>query len=258
MLKDNTNKGFTLVEILVVISIMALLVSIFVPVMASARQQAKMVMCSSNLGQFGLAFMMYLEDHDRKVFPLAEYAFDDAGQLGVLWYFGFEPGSSFSLPEGKRQLFRERARLYPYIEQYDSVEICPAFPYGDGRYKPKYSSKWMTYGANSKLFVDLVNSSHKKVVDFDSYNGGVSNVVIFTDSAQVNTFQSPASPTSPMIEEWHYVEKTGGQYVHFRHREKANILYGDGHVNKAGAEKNSYDVRMPDMKIGRFSKEIPF
>jgi prepilin-type N-terminal cleavage/methylation domain-containing protein len=57
-------KGFTLVELLVVIAIIALLMSILMPALGRVRNQAKAVMCQSNLKQLAGCFSMYTGDNE--------------------------------------------------------------------------------------------------------------------------------------------------------------------------------------------------
>jgi len=57
-------KGFTLVELLVVIAIIALLMSILMPALGRARQQAKDALCKSNLHQWCTVMTMYTGDNN--------------------------------------------------------------------------------------------------------------------------------------------------------------------------------------------------
>ena len=57
-------EGFTLVELLVVISIIALLMAILAPSLQRARKQAKAVVCMSNMHQWSLAWSMYAQEND--------------------------------------------------------------------------------------------------------------------------------------------------------------------------------------------------
>jgi prepilin-type N-terminal cleavage/methylation domain-containing protein len=57
-------KGFTLVELLVVIAIIALLMSILMPALSKARNQAKLLLCAANAKEIGTIMTVYQDDNN--------------------------------------------------------------------------------------------------------------------------------------------------------------------------------------------------
>jgi len=77
-------RGFTLVELLVVVSIIALLISILLPSLQSARETARTVKCSSNLKQFSNANHMYADSED-DAFPPVKTEHGTRGSWYWMW-----------------------------------------------------------------------------------------------------------------------------------------------------------------------------
>ncbi|RMD79546.1 MAG: DUF1559 domain-containing protein [Lentisphaerae bacterium] len=62
--KNMVKTDFTLIELLVVITIIAILASLLLPVLGSAREKAKLIVCTNNLHQIGIGSQLYAEDYD--------------------------------------------------------------------------------------------------------------------------------------------------------------------------------------------------
>ncbi len=231
--------GYTLVEVLIAVTIVLLLAALAMPALTDALALAREVECASNLRQIGRAIRLHAKDHDGWLFPLRR---DDPD--GVLWYFGLEPTGSGALGEGARILDRTRAVLYPYLEAPETIETCPSVPFG-GPYKPKFAGRGWTYGINYFLCSHHGYGNLRWIRTQDA-----SRTLILADAAQVNTFQAPASPSNPMVEDWYYVEP-GRRFVQFRHGGRANVLFADGHVGAVEPLAGSFDPRMPEAMIGQ-------
>ena len=238
--------AFTLIELLVVIAIIAILAALLLPALANGKQSAKRIQCVSQLRQLGLGAQMYLDDHDGRTFPFKYYETNG----GALYWFGWIENGV----EGERRFDATQGPLFDYVQGL-GIEICPSLNYASGHFKLKAKGASFGYGYNRHL---------ASTNDFPAVNSELvrdaAGTALFADAAQINDFQAPASPENPLLEEWYYVDAADGSFsypnAHFRHRERANVAFLDGHVAPERPAPGTLDERLPGEHVGRLRPEI--
>lgn len=149
-----TRKGFTLVEILVVVAIIAILAAMLFPVFGRAREAARQTNCQNNLRQLGMAFAQYVQDVHRYPGSGQKQKWANGGQ----WVTGGEAGTPtnyLSPPEvdpdvpglalssapftyqAPKEAYPEKGVLYPYVKS-SAVYVCPSNA-DNGKKKLSYS-----------------------------------------------------------------------------------------------------------------------
>jgi prepilin-type N-terminal cleavage/methylation domain-containing protein len=128
--------GFTLIELLVVVAIIALLISILLPSLARARDQAKKTACASNLHQIGIALTTYAAEFDNNLPPETSRGYLDSDFTTTERLYLRRGYTTFTFPNGQTQdgHWRELMCMDDGIVKDPRVFYCPGQSNGSWQY----------------------------------------------------------------------------------------------------------------------------
>jgi len=259
---NQKQKTFTLIEILIVISVIALLMAILVPALTAARSRTQGLVCKSNLRQLLIASIGYATENDGFYVPAASDMWDSAGLHR--WH-------------GVRNALNEpfdasRGPLVGYLAD-GRVKECPAkvgfvkgrdwnvnFEQGCGGYGYNMTyigSRIWQYGINGAQAWKDVYARTTCMTEI----AGPGETLMFADTAMANDgislieysfAEPPFAVSNGQTVTSFYMSPS----IHFRHRGRANVAWADGHIEPRRMAKldnnNVYGVDSADMKLGWF------
>ena len=213
------HKGFTLIELMVVIAIIAILAGLLLPALAKSKSKAIQINCLSNMKQMGVGLLLYSEDFN--------------GQLPGNFHHNSNPDFTWT------------DALSPYLGDVDSIRLCGADP----RKKEKHDLNGTSYIMNDHLTTPLFNAFGEMVesaVRLDQLKDPSATVLFFeaSDQLAVSAISSAcvACSRSWNLGGWNNVIKDiqpdrhrSGPSTEDRSNGKANYLFGDGHVQLVDA-----------------------
>jgi prepilin-type processing-associated H-X9-DG protein len=169
-------------------------------------------------------------------------------QDGTNWWFGWLGAGR----EGHRPSDLSAGKLFPYLNGSD-VRLCPALDAALAQFKLKATNIVFSYGYNACLSPQTPSQPLVKAGKITR----PTETALFADAAQVNDFLPPATAAHPMLEEFYYLDtNTSYPNGHFRHWQRANVAFCDGHVGMETMVPGSLDQRLPEQCVGRLRPEI--
>jgi general secretion pathway protein G len=239
--------AFTLVELLVVIGIIALLVSILLPVLGKARAQAQTLKCMSNLRQMGLAMHMYAGAYKGYLpYPTTMW-----GGPTALWFNAVDPylGALSGRPNATGVAADRSYKTYKQCVVWDTFE-GDKFEGAQG--DTKEFSK--TFKMNSHL---RRNNVTRRPPNSSTFVIGPARITDVKRSSEFVLMGDGISldQTGPIPGQWE-----NGQFSMevnditeatpaLRHQNGANILFVDGHVETVRLPSVSKTLRAPQANI---------
>jgi prepilin-type N-terminal cleavage/methylation domain-containing protein/prepilin-type processing-associated H-X9-DG protein len=206
-------RGFSLIELLVVIGIIVILLSLLVPSVSRARRNAQAANCANHLREIGLALRSYLNDN-------ADVAFWRGANLnldGMDWY-GYGGRASGNANKGQLNYFNSASRpLNAYVGNQTELFRCPNDDAAPWTLDPAISN----WPADSQF--DWVGNSYNfnangyPLRPLPRHDGGLDGVKIagaVTDASRTLAFYEAGLYWGA---DWH-----GGH--------QANLAFVDGHV----------------------------
>ncbi len=250
------SSGFTLVELLVVIGIIALLISILLPALGRARAQANSVACLSNMRQLGQSLLFFENEHEGFIpkawfnsGPYSPYAPDLSTEWGYNDYFWGWEHCILDQMKGSQAVFK-----------------CPADDSGIMRYDPTYNdNRSPAYPAlwDQRYDRDNIAGSYRlNISDMGNAFYAIkatqlkpaSEAIVFCEGTasnfnQLATWDGP--PFGAESEIWPKMSDNVGKNVVFtRHpNDRLNFTFADGHAeNLPWAE--TWIPRGPQVTVG--------